>query len=78
MSKLPVVNGREIVKALKRAGFEKLRQRGSHVTLIRREDQRVVVVPVHGGRDVLPQTLRGILKQAGLTPDEFRQLLERR
>ena len=78
MPKLPVVSGREIVRVLKRAGFEELRQRGSHVTLIRRADGRIAVVPVHGGRDVLPQTLRGILKQAGLTPEEFRRLLKRR
>jgi len=76
LPKLPVLSGREIIKALRRAGFEELRQRGSHVIMIRREDRRVVVVPVHGGRDVLPETLRGILRQAGLSPDEFRELLK--
>ena len=75
MPKLPVVSGREIVKALKRAGFEVLRQRGSHVVMIRRSDKRVAVVPVHGGKDVLPETLRAILRQAGLTPEEFKRLL---
>jgi len=39
-------------------------------------DGKVAVVPLHGARDVLPETLHGILRQAGLTVEEFRRLLK--
>ena len=38
--------------------------------------KKVAVVPMHGGKDVLPETLGGILQQAGLTREEFRRLLK--
>ena len=75
MPKLPVVSARELIAALARDGFEPDRQRGSHVVLIHHERQRVAVVPVHGGRDVPPGTVRRILRQAGLTVEEFIDLL---
>ena len=75
MPKLPAVSGREMLRALERAGFEFERQRGSHAVLINRERGRVAVVPMHGGKDLPPGTLRGILRQAGLTADDLRALL---
>ena len=76
MPKLPVVSGRELLRALERAGFEFERQRGSHAVLINRERGRAAVVPLHGGRDIPPGTLRGILRQAGLTVEELHWLLK--
>lgn len=67
MPKLPVVSGKDIVRALERLGFEQIRQRGSHVML-----QRAgvgCVVPLH--KDVKTGTLAGVIRQAGVTPDEF-------
>ena len=75
MPKLPVVSAREIITALERAGFAIARESG-HTVLIHREEQRVVAVPRHGGRDVPPGTLRSILNQAGLTSEEFQRLLK--
>jgi predicted RNA binding protein YcfA (HicA-like mRNA interferase family) len=75
MPKLPVVSGERVVRALKRAGFVELRQRGSHVSLEKRVAEKTVrtVVPLH---DTLAKgTLSDILKQAGLTIDEFLKLL---
>jgi predicted RNA binding protein YcfA (HicA-like mRNA interferase family) len=69
------VSGRETIKALQGAGFEVVRQRGSHVTLIHREKGVATVVPVHGNRDLPTGTLAVILREAGLTPDELRRLL---
>ena len=63
------------MKALERAGFAFERQRGSHAVLINRQTRRCAVVPLHGGRDIPPGTLRGILRQAGLTVDELHRLL---
>jgi predicted RNA binding protein YcfA (HicA-like mRNA interferase family) len=73
--KLPRVEGRDVVRALERAGFERRRQKGSHVHLRREADQRRVTVPVHAGRTLPVGTLRGILRDAGVDLDEFRQLL---
>ena len=67
MAKVPCVSGARVVKALERLGFVKRRQRGSHVVL--RRGCRVCVMPRH--REVDPGTLRGVLRQAGVTPEEF-------
>jgi predicted RNA binding protein YcfA (HicA-like mRNA interferase family) len=71
MPKLPCVSGDEAVKALKRLGFAFLRQRGSHAIL--RRGERGCVVPMH--REINQGTLRGVLKQAGVTEEEFRASL---
>jgi predicted RNA binding protein YcfA (HicA-like mRNA interferase family) len=73
--KLPRVEGREVIRALERAGFEVKRQKGSHVHLRRASDQRRVTVLVHSGRTLPPGTLRGILRDAGIEVEEFRRLL---
>ena len=65
------VNGTEAVRALRRAGFETLRQTGSH--LIMRKEGRTVVVPQH--KPIKPGTLKGMIEQAGLTVEEFAALL---
>ena len=73
--KLPRVEGREVVRALERAGFERRRQKGSHVHLRRAADQRRVTVPVHVGKTLPPGTLHGILRDAGIDVEELRRLL---
>lgn len=67
MPKLPHISGLAIVKTLERLGFEKLRQSGSHVVMGR--NGKGCVVPVH--REVKVGTLAGLLRQAGVSPDEF-------
>jgi len=69
---LPVVSGSATARALERAGFVQISQRGSHVKL-RHDDGRTVIVPMHA--ELARGTLRSILRQAGLTPDEFATLL---
>ena len=69
MSKLPVVSGEECVKALGKAGFYFKRQEGSHITLRRDEPFAQLVVPNH--RELDRGTLRAIVRQAGLSVDEF-------
>ncbi len=63
---------REVVARLKRAGFEEIRQTGSHLFL-RHPDGRLTFVAMHRG-DIPPGTMRVILKQAHLTEDQFRAL----
>jgi predicted RNA binding protein YcfA (HicA-like mRNA interferase family) len=75
-AQLPVVSGRRVVQAFRRAGFVVDRIVGSHHVLVFPGDPtRTVVVPVHAGRDLKPGTLRSILRQAGFSPEEFAKLL---
>ena len=67
MPRLPHLSGAEAVKALRRLGFEQVRQRGSHV-MMRRGDKGCVV-PLHAELKV--GTLAGVLRQAGVSPEEF-------
>ncbi len=75
MSKLPVISGKEIVKALNRAGFNISRQKGSHLLMVKFLENKklIVVVPMH--REVDPGTLLSIIAQAGMTREEFLKLL---
>lgn len=73
MSKLPILSGQECIKALGKAGFYILRQRGSHIVLRRDEPFGEVVVPNHQELD--KGTLRAIIRQVGLSVDEFIELL---
>ena len=74
--KLPRVDCQQLIRALKRAGFEELRQRGSHLHLRRIVDKRRVTVPIHKGRTVPTGTLRAILRDADISIEEFRKLLK--
>ena len=71
MPKLRRVSGQEAIRALERLGFIQVRQRGDHVVLKRQMSGDVVgcVVPLH--RELAIGTLRGILRQARVTPEEF-------
>ncbi len=73
--KLPRVDCQDLVRALKRAGFEEERQRGSHLHMRRISDKKRVTVPIHKGRTVPIGTLRAILRDADITIDDFRRLL---
>jgi predicted RNA binding protein YcfA (HicA-like mRNA interferase family) len=74
VSALPRVSGREVVKALRKVGYERDRQRGSHIVLRQKVPaHRRITVPDH--KEVAKGTLRAIIRQAGLTVDEFKALL---
>lgn len=73
MTKLPVVSGDECIKALEKAGFFVTRQHGSHIILRRDEPFGRVSVPRH--KTLKAGTLRGIIRDAGMTVEEFVELL---
>ena len=75
MNGLPVVRPRQLIRALERAGFFVHHIRGSHYYLRHPERPGVLVTVPYHGRDLKRGTLRAILRQAGLTPDELRDLL---
>ena len=64
-----------MLRALERGGYELTHVRGSHHYLHKPGAAALVVVPLHGNRDLPAGTLRSILRQAGLTVGEFNALL---
>lgn len=73
MSKLPLISGRECIKALEKVGYTVRRQEGSHIVLRRDNPFGQTVVPNHKQLD--RGTLKAILKQTSLSIDEFVSLL---
>ena len=73
MSGLPSISGRECVKALVRTGFYTRRQRSGHIILRRDDPFAQLVVPDH--KELDRGTLRSIIRQAGISVEEFTELL---
>ena len=76
MSGLPVISGREAISALERIGYQVVRQRGSHVRLRHPTDPTKVPLTIPDHRELMPGTLRSIIRDAGLSLDQFRELLD--
>lgn len=72
MTRLPILSGRAIIKALAKAGYEQVRQRGSHIRL-QCPGKTSITVPNH--KSVGPGLLKKILRDAELTVEEFTKLL---
>jgi predicted RNA binding protein YcfA (HicA-like mRNA interferase family) len=74
VSALPILSGRQLVKALGRVGYAVDRQRGSHIILRQSEPPyRRLVVPDHA--EIAKGTLRALLRDAGLTVADLRRML---
>ena len=74
MSRLPVVSGRDTVRAFAKLGYAVDHQTGSHIILRQEEPpHRRLTVPDH--REIAKGTLRALIRQAGVTVDTFRELL---
>jgi len=72
MTKLPVLSGNDLIKLLKKAGFQVIRQKGSHVSLSK--ENHKTVIPLHS--DLAKGTLLGILKQCGLDKEDLQKLID--
>ena len=74
--RLPSLEADEMIRALKKAGYDIIRTKGSHHIMRHRDDpSRGTVVPVHVGRDLKRGLPRKILADCGLPVDEFSALL---
>ncbi len=79
MSKLPSVSSNKIIKRFLKAGFDyaPIKGKGSHIALVRigiHGEKYLVIIPK---RDPIPKgTLMSIIKQSGLTREEFIELME--
>jgi len=65
-----------MIKALEKLGFKIVRQKGSHIIMMD-EKRRRVVVPNHPGKDIKPGLVRVIIKEVGISREEFLKLLEK-
>ncbi|MBS3105367.1 type II toxin-antitoxin system HicA family toxin [Candidatus Woesearchaeota archaeon] len=75
MPKLPVISGIKVIKALAKAGYEVDHQTGSHIILRHKEaPHRRLTVPNHD--EIAKGTLLAIIRQGGLTREEFLDLLK--
>ncbi len=75
MSRLPVISGADCVKVLSKIGFEVYRQRGSHIVIVRKSAPTQTTIPNH--KELDRGTLRAIIRQTGLTDEEFIALLRK-
>ena len=73
MGKLPVVSGKEVGKRLERAGFVPVRRVGSHI-ILRREAPPKLTLTVPDHKELKKGTLKAILRQAGITLEQFDSL----
>jgi predicted RNA binding protein YcfA (HicA-like mRNA interferase family) len=73
-AKLPAANSRKVVGVLEKLGFELIRQSGSHATY-RHPDGRWTIVAIHSVKTIPKGTLRKIIRDTGLTVDEFWEML---
>ena len=76
MTKLPRLSGKEVIRALEKAGFKSMRQRGSHVFMVKESlgSKIPLVVPMH--REIDTGTLLEIIRQSKMTREEFINLIK--
>jgi len=70
MTRLPILNAKTLEKVLYHLGFERVRQKGSHV-FYRHPNGKITTIPHHTGRDIARPLLREILREIDLTPEQF-------
>jgi predicted RNA binding protein YcfA (HicA-like mRNA interferase family) len=73
--RLPRITASQAIRVLERAGFSLVRQSGSHKIYKNAEGKRTTV-PFHAGKILHPKLLGAILKDAGLTPEQFQELMK--
>jgi predicted RNA binding protein YcfA (HicA-like mRNA interferase family) len=74
MASLPVVSGAEAIRAFERAGWQRARQKGSHVSLTKASVNANLSIPLH--RELDRGTLRKLIRLAGLSVEDFAELVK--
>lgn len=75
MPKLPSLKAKQVINVLLKVGFMQRNTSGSHIIFRHPQTGKIVPVPFHGGRDIKKGTLRSIVRQSGLSLQEFVDLL---
>jgi predicted RNA binding protein YcfA (HicA-like mRNA interferase family) len=76
MTKIPMLTARDVTRGLKKAEVLYRQARGSHEIWYNPDTKRRTTVPNHPGSDIPRGTLKAILKEAGLSLEEFLELME--
>lgn len=74
MASLPPLSGRDVVRVFSKDGWQMVRQRGSHIILVKQGHMATLSVPDH--RELAKGTLRSLIRSSGLTVEEFVALAE--
>ncbi len=69
MPALPVLSGRKVVRVFEKLGWQIVRQRGSHIIMVKENEIATLSVPDH--KEIAKGTLRSLIRTAGITVDEF-------
>jgi predicted RNA binding protein YcfA (HicA-like mRNA interferase family) len=69
MPALPVLSGRKAVRVFEKLGWEVVRQRGSHIILVKEGEIATLSIPDH--KEIAKGTLRSLIRSAGLTVEAF-------
>ena len=75
MPKLPTPSAHEVIKALNSQGFQVISQKGNHIKMKKKAPDKILVVIVPDHPEIPSGTLKSIIRQAGMTDDEFVKLL---
>jgi predicted RNA binding protein YcfA (HicA-like mRNA interferase family) len=75
VTQLPILSAKSLERILLNLGFQRVRQKGSHV-FYRHPDGRTTTLPHHSGRDLARPLVREILREIELTPEQFLNELE--
>ncbi len=75
MSKLPAINGKQLIKALSKVGWVIKSTRGSHVKLVKSGAKYPIIIPSHGSAIIPKGTLLNILRDAGISREELIDIL---
>ncbi|MEL6441507.1 MAG: type II toxin-antitoxin system HicA family toxin [Cyanobacteria bacterium J06621_8] len=65
------ISGKKLCKVLEKRGWKLARVKGSHHIYTQENVSKIIIIPVHGNRDLPTGTLKGILRDAGLTENDF-------
>jgi predicted RNA binding protein YcfA (HicA-like mRNA interferase family) len=76
MTRVPIVDAKTLEKVLRKLGFEFVRQKGSHAIFVH-EDGRVATISRNSKKDISRHLTYEILRQIGITPEEFVDLLNK-
>ena len=77
MSKLPVVSGKKLLRALLKSGYRAIRQKGSHVFVESSDQLHGTAVPLHGSEDLGTGLLKSILNDLDLGIDDIKKILKK-
>jgi len=74
MPKLSPLKAEQIIRKLRKLGFAGPIAGGRHVRMVRLETNQIIPVPMHKGKDVSVGVIRAIIREVGITPEEWNQL----